>query len=402
MRRASTGGRARTDPEVLAGADAARPASVLFVVHSTHLGGGEILAHHTARWLSDHGHPLTIVAPEGPLRPLLAETADVIPSTPLLPIWGASLSRWAKDLLRTALDVPRLRRTIRATGSEVVLTNTSTTLAPVLAARLEGVPVVVHVREWPTSRLATPLVRLHARLATTVVVIAEPLLAAAARRGGRARIVYIHDGIQPATLPPRPPIAPGRRLRLGIVGGFDHRKGQDVAIRALARLRDAHVDAELMLVGREGSPQYMAELQRLIDGLDLAGRVHQLGERRDVPALMGTWDALLAPSRGEWTPLAVMEAMAIGLPVIATSVGAVNELLDRGRCGTLVTPGDVADLADAVAAFAQQAGGAAWLARTAAARQRVLERYDLGPSLERLSEELARAARAERVVMQPA
>lgn len=380
-------------------ADPSDGSSVLFAVHSTHLGGGEILAYQTARWLSAHGHRLTIAAPEGPLHPLLAETGDLVRPTPMLPTWGASALRWAIDAGRTVRDVPRLVRLIRASGSEVVLTNTSTTLAPVLAARLAGVPVVVHVREWPTSRLATPLVRLHVRLATTVVVIAEPLLARAARGGGGARLVHIHDGIQAGRLGVRSPHGPGRRLRLAVVGALDRRKGHDIAIRALARLRDAGIDAELDLVGRRGRADYMEELTQLIEGLDLGDRVHDLGERRDVPMLMQGWDVLLAPSRGEWTPLAIMEAMAIGLPVVATSVGAVADVLDHGRCGALVAPEDVGALADAAVALVAESGTPAGAERAARARDRVLERYDLEPSLERLRTELARVAtpvRAER------
>lgn len=369
-------------------------ASVLFAVHSTHLGGGEILAYETAVWLSRSGYRLTIAAPDGPLHALFARLGVLAAPTPILPTWGAPALRWAIDAVRTLRDVPRLCRLIRRSRCDLVLTNTSTTLAPVIAARLVGVPAVVHVREWPTSRLATPLVRLHARLATTVVVIAEPLLAAAARGGGRARLVYIHDGIEADRFALREPRLPAGRLRLAVVGGFDRRKGQDMAIRALARLRDAGIDAELDLVGRQGHPDYMAELALLVEGLDLGDRVHNLGERRDVPALMKGWDALLAPSRGEWTPLAIMEAMATGLPVVAASVGAVAELLDHGRCGVLVRPGDAEELTGAIARLFAEAGTPAASERAAAARARVLERYDLEPSLARLGAELAPAAAA--------
>ena len=391
----SRAGAVSVDSQAWDGSAERRP-PVLFAVHSTHLGGGEILAYQTARWLSRCGHRLTIAAPDGPLHPLLAETGAVAAPTPTLPTWGASARRWAFHIARTARDVPRMRRLIRDSGSEVVLTNTSTTLAPVIAARLAGVPVVVHVREWPTSRLATPLLRLHTKIATTVVVIAEPLLATAARGRSRARLVHIHDGIQPGRLGRRVPHLPGRPLQLAVVGGLDQRKGQDIAIRALGRLRDAGIDAELDLVGREGATDYMDELDQLIDGLSLRDRVRNLGERRDVPMLMHDWDALLAPSRGEWTPLAIMEAMAIGLPVVATSVGAVADVLDHGRCGVLVQPEDPGALADAVARVVATAGTPEAAARSAAARERVLERFDLEPSLSRLAAELERVCAGAR------
>jgi glycosyltransferase involved in cell wall biosynthesis len=364
--------------------------SVLFAVHSTHFGGAEILALETARYLSDRAHQLTIAAPPGPMRSQFAEAGDLIEPTPTLPTWGATPLRWAIDLLRTVLDVRRLRRVIRETASEVVLTNTSTTLAPVIAARLAGVPVVVHAREWPSSRLATPLLHLHTRLATTVVVIGRPLLEATARRPTVARVVQINDGIEPRRLAPRTHKAPRGRLTLGVVGGLCPRKGQDLAVSALALLRQAGVDAQLELVGRAGSLEFTAELEVLINALDLTNFVQVLGERSDVHSLMQRWDALLAPSRGDWTPLAIMEAMAVGLPVVATSVGTVPEMLDYGRCGMLVTPGAVDELADAVGELTSEDGATLVRDRVTAARARVLERYDLAPSLDRLAEELAR------------
>ena len=399
----SRAGAVSVDSQAWDGSAERRP-PVLFAVHSTHLGGGEILAYQTARWLSRCGHRLTIAAPDGPLHPLLAETGAVAAPTPTLPTWGASARRWAFQLAAPARDVPRMRRLIRDSGSEVVLTNTSTTLAPVIAARLAGVPVVVHVREWPTSRLATPLLRLHTKIATTVVVIAEPLLATAARGRSRARLVHIHDGIQPGRsaggLPHR---LPGRPLQLAVVGWLRPPQGpghRDPRLGAPAR-RGNRRRADL--VGPGGCPHYMDELASAHRRPRPRGiACASLGERRDVPALMATLGCPAGdPHAAEWTPLAIMEAMAIGLPVMATSVGAVTELLDRGRCGVArARPATPAPRGRRGPGGRPLPGTPAAGRAAAAARERVLERFDLEPSLERLGRR-ARTGRAVSCALSP-
>ena len=116
----------------------------------------------------------------------------------------------------------------------------------------------VHLRDSPNSRLARPLVRLEARLATTVVAVSEGLAALCGRRP-KARVVRIPDGIPIPPPTSRPPFRDP--LRLGVVGAIDRGKGQDLAVIALAELLAVGIEAELHLVGREQDAAYAAELR---------------------------------------------------------------------------------------------------------------------------------------------
>jgi glycosyltransferase involved in cell wall biosynthesis len=124
-------------------------------------------------------------------------------------------------------------------------------------------------------------------------------------------------------------------------------KGQEEAIRALAHARARHPHAKLLLVGaakfvakatRYDNRTYLAGLHRLVSELGLEEHVQFLGERDDVPEVLGAVDALLVPSWEEPFGRTVIEAMAMGVPVIATSVGGPAEVITDGRDGLLVAP----------------------------------------------------------------
>ena len=102
----------------------------------------------------------------------------------------------------------------------------------------------------------------------------------------------------------------------------------------------------------------------------MAGRVHLIGLRPDVGALLQGADLFVHPSLAEGLPLAVLEAMFAGRPIIATSVGEVPAILEHGQAGLLVPPGDPAALAEAIRELLQDRSRAAALGARAAERAR--------------------------------
>ncbi|MCT0198172.1 glycosyltransferase [Synechococcus sp. CS-1325] len=131
--------------------------------------------------------------------------------------------------------------------------------------------------------------------------------------------------------------------RLGMVARLEQHKDQPTLIRAVTLLRQRGVDVEVWLIG-EGS-QRLA-LERLIAELELADRVKLLGSRRDIPKLLNQLDLFVfAAKPDEGFGIALAEAMAVGLPIVATDVGACREVLEDGLLGRLVPPGDPAALA---------------------------------------------------------
>jgi glycosyltransferase involved in cell wall biosynthesis len=359
--------------------------TLLLSVHSTALGGAERCALDEAKRLS-RSYQLVVAAPDGPLRAEFADRGMLVKGPPLLPIWGDTPRRWAVQLVRTALDTGRLVSLIRRERIAGVVCNSSVALSPVLAGWLTRRPVVVHLRDSPNSRFARPLLRMEARLATTIIPVSEGL-AALCGPAPRARIVRVADGIR---IPPLPRSrAPFRDpLRLGVVGAIDQGKGQDLALRALSALADVGVRAELHFVGREQDSAYAAELRSTARAHGIDALVHFHGEHRDLEPIYADLDVLLLPSRREAFGLVVLEALARCLPVVASRVGSVPQLLLDGEAGVVVEPEDPAALGAGVLMLRDNPELVRSL--TLRGRHHVLENYDLEKTIELACAEIAR------------
>jgi len=122
------------------------------------------------------------------------------------------------------------------------------------------------------------------------------------------------------------------------------------------------------------------ELEREVKRHGLEGSVRLLGERLDVPALLPGLDVFVLSSVNEGLPLALLEAMACARPVVVTDVGGVAGVVDRGRAGVVVTPGDVDGIAKAVIGLLRDPVHAAQLG--AAGRKIVEQRYDLRSTID--------------------
>jgi glycosyltransferase involved in cell wall biosynthesis len=116
----------------------------------------------------------------------------------------------------------------------------------------------------------------------------------------------------------------------------------------------------------------------------LARQVHFLGVRTDIPDLLGAMDVFALSSDYEGNPLSVMEAMAAGLPIVATAVGGVPNLLENGREGFIVQPGNVQDLSNAVSCILQNRELRQSLGRAAA--QRARENFDVSAMVQAYEE----------------
>jgi glycosyltransferase involved in cell wall biosynthesis len=223
-----------------------------------------------------------------------------------------------------------------------------------------------------------------------IVAVAEDLAAFLTGAGfPRGAIRVIQNGIP---VPERPtwPGAPERRAesrrRLGIptdgpllvaVGNLYPVKDHATLLRATARIDGARV----AIAGRGEEEK---RLRNLADELDLGNRLNLLGLRDDVGEVLATADLFVHPSLSEGLPLAILEAMAAGLPIVATRVGGVPHALDDGRAGLLVPPGDPPALEAALRALLQEPARAAELGRAAHARARSV--YSLAAMTDRYLE----------------
>jgi glycosyltransferase involved in cell wall biosynthesis len=248
-----------------------------------------------------------------------------------------------------------------------------------IAAWLTGVPIRIFTahgwaflqEEGALSGLYRWGGRLMRPLTTVTVCVAEHdrLAGIAAGTCSESTTFVIHSGVDVAAAPPRDRRNPGP-ARIVSVGRLTAPKDTLALVHALARLPDGAFEA--VIVG-EG-PDYPAaeeEIRRL--GLERA--VELAGRRDDVPDLLAGADLFVLSSRSEGLPLSILEAMAAGLPVVASSVGGVPEAVVDGETGLLVPPGDPSSLA---AALEQLLGDAELRRRLGqAGRSRVQESFDL-------------------------
>jgi len=161
------------------------------------------------------------------------------------------------------------------------------------------------------------------------------------------------------------------------------------AQKGIAHLLDAAVAVPRASFAIAGEGPDRAALEQRAATLGVSDRVRFLGHRHDVPALLAAADLFVLPSLYEGLPLAVLEAMAAGVPVIATSVGGTAEVVRDGETGTLVPPADADTLSSAIArtlADRQQASRLALAARSLVAQEHSVT--SMVGSVSRLYEEL--------------
>jgi glycosyltransferase involved in cell wall biosynthesis len=187
------------------------------------------------------------------------------------------------------------------------------------------------------------------------------------------RVHFLPNAVKPPVVLATPFEGGVRAPRIVAAGRLHPKKGFDVLIAALAILRDQGREFDCEIAG-EGDER--ARLEGLIAQHDLAGRVRLVGWRDDVSAFLATGDVLAFPSYQEGFPLVLLEAMAVGLPVVSAAIPGPVEMIVDGVDGVLVPPGDPSALAQGLAGLIAAPENA--LALGVAARAKVLEDY--GPA----------------------
>jgi D-inositol-3-phosphate glycosyltransferase len=169
-----------------------------------------------------------------------------------------------------------------------------------------------------------------------------------------------------------------------VIGRLDRQKGQEFAIRALATILPKQPHAYLILVGEEtvGETGYKRELESLAGASGVQQSFRFLPYTREVPELLSAVDLLLLPSLGETFGYVVVEAMAMGKPVIGTRAGGVSEIIDDGTTGFLVEPANAEELAEKISLLMEHRETYRQIA--VSARINALQRFDVLVQIEKL------------------
>ncbi|MFN8481527.1 MAG: glycosyltransferase family 4 protein [Anaerolineae bacterium] len=366
-------------------------------------GGMERQTDTLARALAERGHSITIVTTAHP-KGVLRETDGGI-ETLYLPhtTWRRYQARWWAD------SYAALRERDAAQPYDVILSHSAGGLGYLADAHRDlGLPsaVILHgssqgevTTAWRGARSARGayrLARLGWRLPRLLYlwrraapfvarwIAVSPSVAAENRReiGFAAdRVTFVPNGVDLARFRPDSAARQATRARLGIPPNapllaiatrLEAEKGVQVAIDALGRAQE-NVAAVRMVVAGQGS--HLDALDRQVRRLSLSQRVTFLGlvSHADLPAILAAADIFVMPSLcHEAFPLSIVEAMAVGLPVVASRVGGVGAAVTDGVTGSLVGPGDVGAMSNALIRLAndptrRQAMGAI-ARRTAEAR----------------------------------
>lgn len=229
--------------------------------------------------------------------------------------------------------------------------------ATYIARRLR-VPQVIHLHYVVGPWLHRPVLH-HLRTCAGVFTVSDFIREEALRHGTPPeRVVTIRNAMT-APAPPDPAVRGAVRRELGIaldapllgiVARLDPGKGQSDTLQAFAQARAIFPAARLLVVGDETPwhPGYAETLKGEAQALGLGDSVLFLGRRSDVPRLLAALDIFVHPSRQEPFGLALLEASAAGVPVVAYAEGGAIEVIAHGRTGLLSAPGSVPGLSDSL------------------------------------------------------
>jgi glycosyltransferase involved in cell wall biosynthesis len=205
------------------------------------------------------------------------------------------------------------------------------------------------------------------------------------------RVIGIANGVDVDRFSPGPSSSAGLALRNGfstvvaILGHVSEVKGYPVFVDAAARLAPRYPECLFVAIGGEtAQPGYTAKLESRVRALGLAERFRFLGFRADVGDLLRAVDIVALPSLAEGLPLAALEVMAAGKPIVATRVGGVPEAVCDGVTGLLVRPNDSDALTAAIESLIARPEQRRSLGN--AARSRALEKFSVRVFARRVQE----------------
>jgi glycosyltransferase involved in cell wall biosynthesis len=345
---------------------------VLAVEHGRELGGGQRSLLELLRTLRRE-YEVVLACPAGPLAEAAAGLE--VPTVPMPEsqlAFRLQLRATPEQFLRMVRARQALRNHLGRLQPDVVHAN-SLRAGLLTGGFQHAAPTVVHCRDLLPGGLAASAVRMVVLRGNSGAIAVSR--AVAARLGGkhwtRRSIAVIDNPVDLERFDParwekeemRRKLGLDGSPVLGIVAQITPWKGQIRAVHVLEQVRRARPTAQLLIVGGTkfvsaatsyDNRAYERELHAVIEQLGLRAAVRFLGEREDVERIMATLDVVLVPSTEEPFGRSVIEALAMGVPVVATNNGGPAEVIRPGMDGVLLPPDDVAAWAHAVLVMARR------------------------------------------------
>lgn len=366
-----------------------RPLRVELVVPTLHVGGMERLVIFMAGEFRNRGIDagITVIEELGSLGVEASES-------------GIPVTLVRTPGLLTNVKAPALTDHFRDRQLDVVHAHSGVWLKAARAARAAGIPGVIHTFHGVVENEAwhvNAMRRLASWATNDIVAVSESLKEVLNEKAGIPddRIATIINGVDTRRFAPRPHLLSGSEpegaFTVGHVARLDSIKNQEMLLRAFAQLKATVSRARLVIAG-DGPMR--ATLEGLASSLEVTSSVQFAGEVRDTAPLYQTFDAFALSSVSEGTSMSILEAMASGVPVVATAVGGTPALVDGGRLALLVPSNDSEAMAKGLAQLAGDREKCETLA--AAAREYTVQNYSSEAMLQRYIELYSRYANGAR------
>lgn len=309
---------------------------ILQLSSARHFGGGERHFVDLTNGLGQSGHEVfAVTTPDSPILPELQN----VPSGNILRL-----------PFRKPFDVAsawKLRRFARHRDIEIIHAHIARDYPLAALAAGRAAPRLVLTRHVLFSM--GKLHKLTRRRVARVIAVSEAV--AASLRGqeifDEAQIAVVRHGIDLERFHPVVARNETKMLRVGMLGELSPIKGQKEFVRAAAVVANQRIDVEFIIAGRDNSAdgQYSRELMQLIESTGLTERIQVVESRIDVAEFLSQLDVFVSASSSEAFGLAIAEAMAAGVPVVATASDGAREIITNSETGRLVPIGEVDGLA---------------------------------------------------------
>ncbi len=345
---------------------------ILHLVNGEHYSGAERVQDLLALNLPACGYDVGFVT----LKSGRFESNRKSTSSPIYPV-----------PMKSRLDLScasKVARIVRQENYELIHAHTPRSLlVAARAARIARKPLVYHVHSpvgrdcgnWLRNRFNTWIESRMLRQCAQIICVSSSLCEYMRGMGHPPeRLAVVHNGV-PVDRGPMPEWPDNGVWTIGSVALFRPRKGLETLIRALSVLREKSAESgrkfRLLAVGPFETPEYEQEIRALVAQLGVGSMIEWTGFETDVRGRLQQMQVLSLPSLyGEGLPMVVLEAMAAGLPVVASDVEGVPEAIRDGVDGILAIPGDSQDLATKMAALAASRTDWANISRNSRERQR--------------------------------
>jgi glycosyltransferase involved in cell wall biosynthesis len=379
-----------------------RPYTIGYLAHGArNIGGGEYVLASLIRKLDrDRFRPVVFFAHRNEIiAGLEAEGVETVPlalNRKMISLFRDDVSRSPGHLigflpasLKAVLDV---RRAIRSAGIDLLHPHDNLSkLIGGVASATAGIPAVAHCHDLLGAGFVDRMLLLAQRLLMDRIIAVSGSVQERLIRGGTnpRRIRTIENGIDTARFKPGTSTLSRAELSIpeshrvvGVIGMFDPVKGHLYLLKAIRQLRDRGVtDLSCLIVG-EGRLE--AELREYVNAAGIERNVLFLGYRRDIPNLLSFMDVVVMPSLRESFGIVALEAMAMKVPVIASRIGGLEEVVEHEKTGLLVPPGDAEALAEAIRGLAANPEMRRVMGE--AGRKRVTERFSIESTIRRTEE----------------